>query len=485
MIVPTNTLDAEIKNIDFDYTYTNIGIIKSGGCWELNNGLLKYHKSVPGTLDNNKYYYSNPYLLVLSKKPSVVTTLLDKYSVNRGLDYVYINKNSFLQFINDRMNISRNPDISPDIKISIDLLPNSKITVPEYAIVNPDGTINTDKGYMKVYLGVYDKKDNSELLGYLPMKMSRFKKNEQNEDISIFTFEAVLRNTNNISNTEIILNNTLILPNKTNIESEVRIQYDNLKFRLFVAIQDNTIPYTRELSQGVVIPNTHSIINVYENFKQDDIFLLQNVRDVLPIEYKSTYNKGINDWSYKLLKMPMIKYSFLKDSDWHDNVNNIILSKQDMLNRSRGTIVENYSVAMKFFNTYGPSKYYYVGNSNGRLDRVNITLKLKIALNRNNSINKSLLIKSINEYVLNINTSKMESFYISKLLDWLHDEYVDIRKIEFLGINEYDTYKQSIESLELEDDTIIEAGYVPEFINFDLKKDIDGNIKPDISIIFE
>ena len=110
-----------------------------------------------------------------------------------------------------------------------------------------------------------------------------------------------------------------------------------------------------------------------------------------------------------------------------------------MLNRSRGTIVENYSVAMKFFNTYGPSKYYYVGNSNGRLDRVNITLKLKISLNRNNSINKELLIKSINDYVLNINTSKMESFYISRLMDWLHDEYVDIRKIEFLGINNYDT----------------------------------------------
>lgn len=484
VVVPTNTLDAEINNSDFDYTYTNIGIIKSGGCWELENGLLKYHKTAPSTLDDNKYYYSNPYLLVLSKKPSIVTTLLDKYNVNRGLDYIYINKNSFVQFINDRINISRDPDVSPDIKLSIDLIPNSKVQVPEYADVANDGSITTDKGYMKVYLGIYDKKENSDLIGYLPMTMTKYIKNEKSEDISTFRFEATLQNTNNISNTEIILNNSLILPNGTNTESEVRLQYDNLRFRIFVAIKD-TIPYTRDLSQGVVIPSTHSIVNVYENFKQDDVFLLQNVRDVLPIEYASTYNNGTSSWTYRLVKMPMIKYSFLKDDNWHNDVNEIILSKQDMLNRSRGTIVENYSVAMKFFNTYGPSKYYYVGNSNGRLDRVNITLKLKISLNRNNSINKELLIKSINDYVLNINTSKMESFYISRLMDWLHDEYVDIRKIEFLGINNYDTLKQSIESLELDDSAVIEAGYVPEFINFDLKKDINGNIKPDISIIFE
>lgn len=484
VIVPTNTLDAEINNSDFDYTYTNIGIIKSGGCWELENGLLKYYKTVPSTLDDDKYYYSNPYLLVLSKKPSVVTTLLDKYNVNRGLDYIYINKNSFVQFINDRINISRNSDVSPNIKLSIDLIPNSKVQVPEYADIANDGSITTDKGYMKVYLGIYDKKENSDLIGYLPMTMTKYIKNEKSEDISTFRFEANLQNTNNISNTEIILNNSLILPNGTNTESEVRLQYDNLRFRIFVAIKDN-IPYTRDLSQGVVIPATHSIVNVYENFKQDDVFLLQNVRDVLPIEYASTYNNGTSSWTYRLIKMPMIKYSFLKDDNWHNDVNEIILSKQDMLNRSRGTIVENYSVAMKFFNTYGPSKYYYVGNSNGRLDRVNITLKLKISLNRNNSINKELLIKSINDYVLNINTSKMESFYISRLMDWLHDEYVDIRKIEFLGINNYDTLKQSIESLELDDSAVIEAGYVPEFINFDLKKDINGNIKPDISIIFE
>ena len=484
VIVPTNTLDAEINNSDFDYTYTNIGIIKSGGCWELENGLLKYHKTVPSTLDDNKYYYSNPYLLVLSKKPSVVTTLLDKYNVNRGLDYIYINKNSFVQFINDRINISRDPDVSPNIKLSIDLIPNSKVQVPEYADVANDGSITTDKGYMKVYLGIYDKKENSDLIGYLPMTMTKYIKNEKSEDISTFRFEATLQNTNNISNTEIILNNSLILPNGTNTESEVRLQYDNLRFRIFVAIKDSIL-YTRDLSQGVVIPATHSIVNVYENFKQDDVFLLQNVRDVLPIEYASTYNNGTSSWTYRLIKMPMIKYSFLKDDNWHNDVNEIILSKQDMLNRSRGTIVENYSVAMKFFNTYGPSKYYYVGNSSGKLDRVNITLKLKISLNRNNSINKELLIKSINDYVLNINTSKMESFYISRLMDWLHDEYVDIRKIEFLGINKYDTLKQSIESLELDDSSVIEAGYVPEFINFDLKKDINGNIKPDISIIFE
>lgn len=484
VVVPTNTLDAEINNSDFDYTYTNIGIIKSGGCWELENGLLKYHKTTPSTLDDNKYYYSNPYLLVLSKKPSVVTTLLDKYNVNRGLDYIYINKNSFVQFINDRINIYRDPDVSPNIKLSIDLIPNSKVQVPEYADVANDGSITTDKGYMKVYLGIYDKKENSDLIGYLPMTMTKYIKNEKSEDISTFRFEATLQNTNNISNTEIILNNSLILPNGTNTESEVRLQYDNLRFRIFVAIKDSIL-YTRDLSQGVVIPATHSIVNVYENFKQDDVFLLQNVRDVLPIEYASTYNNGTSSWTYRLIKMPMIKYSFLKDDNWHNDVNEIILSKQDMLNRSRGTIVENYSVAMKFFNTYGPSKYYYVGNSNGRLDRVNITLKLKISLNRNNSINKELLIKSINDYVLNINTSKMESFYISRLMDWLHDEYVDIRKIEFLGINNYDTLKQSIESLELDDSAVIEAGYVPEFINFDLKKDINGNIKPDISIIFE
>lgn len=484
VVVPTNTLDSEINNSDFDYTYTNIGIIKSGGCWELENGILKYHKTVPSTLDENKYYYSNPYLLVLSKKPSIVTTLLDKYNVNRGLDYIYINKNSFVQFINDRINISRDPDVSPDIKLSIDLIPNSKVQVPEYADVANDGSITLDKEYMKVYLGIYDKKENSDLIGYLPMKMTKYIKNEKSEDISTFRFEATLQNTNNISNTEIILNNSLILPNGTNTESEVRLQYDNLRFRIFVAIKDN-ITYTRDLSQGVVIPTTHSIVNVYENFKQDDVFLLQNVRDVLPIEYASTYNSGTTSWTYRLIKMPMIKYSFLKDDNWHNDVNEIILSKQDMLNRSRGTIVENYSVAMKFFNTYGPSKYYYVGNANGKLDRVNITLKLKISLNRNNSINKELLIKSINDYVLNINTSKMESFYISRLMDWLHDEYVDIRKIEFLGINNYDTLKQSIESLELDDSAVIEAGYVPEFINFDLKKDINGNIKPDISIIFE
>ena len=140
---------------------------------------------------------------------------------------------------------------------------------------------------------------------------------------------------------------------------------------------------------------------------------------------------------------------------------------------------------MKFFNTYGPSNYYIIGDGYNKLDRINVTLKLNIMLNRNNDINKDVLTKDIHNYVVSMNSLKMEPFYYSKLADYLHDKYVDIRRIEFLGINDYDTYKQSIESIEYNDGEALEAGYVPEFINFNLIEDINGKLKPDISIIFK
>lgn len=484
IVIPTNTLEANIKNSDFDSIYDYNGVIPSGGCWKYIDGKLKYFKSPPSNTDDG-FYYTNPYMLLLTKKPSIITALLDRYDVHHKINYTYINDNSFLQFISTGLKMKRNPSESKNIILSTTIVPNSKMDPNVIASFNNNtGEVILDNEYIKTYIGFYSSTDsNKTLIAYAPLTLKKIIKDEKNKDIIQLEYTLELENNNELTVNEIVIKNTLCL-HHTDVKSELKLPFDNLNFKIVTAIRDNFI-YNKATVDGFVIPITHKVTNTYENFSNDDIFLLQNVRDVIPIDFKANYNAGTTSWNYDLNKLPVVGYNFYNKEKWADEVNKIILSKQEILNKSKGTIVENYSVGMKFFNTYGPTNYYVIGDGYTKLDRINITLKLNIMLNRNNDINKDVLTKDIYNYIISSNASKMEPFYYSKLADYLHDKYVDIRRIEFLGINDYDTYKQSIESIEYNDGEVLEAGYVPEFINFNLIEDINGKLKPDISIIFK
>ena len=127
----------------------------------------------------------------------------------------------------------------------------------------------------------------------------------------------------------------------------------------------------------------------------------------------------------------------------------------------------------KFFNTYGPSKFFTWDNGVDVVDRVNITLffKLKLKPNYDSNIVEDIR-KDIKDYVEDINN--IDSLHIPNLITYITNSYKDsIEYFEFVSINGKDPSYQHIYAMDPPDGIM-----VPEFININTLP----NELPDINI---
>ena len=127
----------------------------------------------------------------------------------------------------------------------------------------------------------------------------------------------------------------------------------------------------------------------------------------------------------------------------------------------------------KFFNTYGPAKFFTWDNALELLDRTNISLffKLKLKPNFDSNIVEDIR-KDIKDYVEDIN--QIQSFHIPNLITYITNKYKDsIVFFEFVSINGKDASYQHIYAMDVPDGIM-----VPEFVNINTLP--DGT--PDITI---
>ncbi len=488
-VIPTNTLDMSVLETDFDLVQENSRIIKTGSMFELGSGILT--KVDPITIEDIDEYeqthfmYSNLFTIILRQEPFFVSFYLN--SINRRVlfDISYINPYSYIQFILNNFTIYRNAlsDSSDanEYKFTIQVSSNTEIPFT-IADVDDDGDILTDHNKLKAFI-VFQ--ENEADIGYLPLTLTNV------SSLGVYTLECTMSTDDYITvYNKLQINNSIIPMNKDIPESAV-IPINDLEMSVLLFIDDG---------EAVYEPTSyHSSITGVSNFKLTNIYANANDKVDIVIDmlnYMSSFVKVIStgpnpeDYYYLIKLIPMFRYTYLKDQFYIDTIVDNINSTLALIDSNSALIENNNGINIKWYNTYGPSKYFNVGSGldSQVLDKLNISIDFRIKINRVllTDERKNDIKNHIKQFIESINANDTNNIYIFDIFTSLKEAFPEIVYVEFVGINNYSSSIQIMENSvpDVRNSLINIKDFVPEFVNIDTQKNSNGVKESQITITY-
>lgn len=462
----TNTLNTKIYPEEYDLEYSQTGrhILKPGNIF-IYNGDSRSETRITGHKiydDNLKLYedyiYTNPFLMTVSKG-GVVGYYLNSRNDQVALEYDYINNSSLVQFICNYIFVTRNAlQGETDYKLRFVMSATDEdINSP---LVNIDGS---DTGRIRILMTVKDK--SGKEIGYTFAELKEYDTSSRQ-----YTFETTLSTDDYVNVYEKIRISNLKEMN-TGKDMTIMINMMDLDISLyaFFKYEDSCInhkfSYMEELRE-------YTLTNSYTTY-EDKINLVEPL-NILQSNMKYT---RLNEAKYfTLIKdVPLIKMDDVKDNDGRfmfliDQLINQYKHMTEILYDK----TNNYSVDMKFFNTYGRSRNFTVDGTEELLNSVNCDIHFKVAFFNSYAAAETIEMMKIfiKDYFEEVNDNGMNGIYISNLIQSLENEFDEIKYIKFISINGYNTFVQCIENNTTDIETLSKEdriAYVPEFLNIELE----------------
>lgn len=328
---------------------------------------------------------------------------------------------------------------------------------------------------------------------YIPMTLENYDK-----DTDAYTYTAYL-STNDVMNKdgrlEIIggfsvtdgkpKNYVSIDPTNCEVSVSTFVQYDDINYSHVYGNYD----YLRDFTM------TNTFVSNGETF--DFVTPIKFIRstvsyDQLHVGGGDTGEEERVEFYLRISEVPLIRSNWLKNSGNVFDIVDIINRNHEYLLQAYDLLENNYSIDMKFFNTYGKSRFFRIGIKEEPevLYKVNIVPRFGIKLNMLSPFDefKERFVSFVREYIESFNdvTNQGNTIYIMDLITAIQNNFSEIERLEFYGIDDYSVSSgQFIESLT--DDEIHKLGfryYIPEFIN--IYCDYNDNVlepKIDITIL--
>jgi hypothetical protein len=417
---------------------------------------IVWHKlELEDYLDRSKYLiYAIPYLVKVEQNPVLASVYYKTYvQEEAGLSYKYLNPNVPYQFLVNAFEVSRDNMSSEVYTFRLSLVTNLIDTefdqnVKVRAILR--GKSGETYGYFDL-----NRTSDTELTyeGYLATeKWNTIVNNKMNIYNSLYTLDssAVLDNDGLTS-----VRNALV---EGEVDIELAIMYKN----------DFT---TERVGDTIRMPDMEGYATACLMTNDDPIELFSNMSNVIES------NVYPSDTGFTFRSIPLVEYTYFQ-------YNYPLV--YDLMNRFVGTLRDNVgrlenitSVDVKFFNTYGKSRWYYSDrkwNQETRqydfemVKRVDLDVSLNVYVNNVVTGETDLAIKKyISDFIEASNDEGI--FPLSNLTRRLEENFEIIRYIVTDTIN--DLPVQKIESkytshLEMTKQEVID--YVPEYLN--LRKEL-------------
>jgi hypothetical protein len=470
---PTNTVNIDLYKSDFDLEYEQSDqyVLKTGHLFKYQTDSNDKVEMIPGktVLDdlstiNEPFLYSNPFLITIKKNPTIVGFYLNSVLSKLPLDYSYVNSDSYVQFICNSIDIQRNALNSDDkYTMTITIIPTTQIDAATPIL----DTSGIPTGRLKVMLAF---EESGVETCYTEFSFVSF-----DQASNVYTYQTTLKTDDYMSierlrvidvfNIEDGSVETKLVPmynGKLNINAFFK--YDGLKVAHKYDMIDSYYDYT--------LTNTYTTDpNPVNLMTPIDIMRTQ----VKYIPYKRDDGAGnmVDDFFMRLSYSPLVGASTLKDGDKFAYFLNLMYSQYNYLLGAIDKITNNYGLDLKFYNTFGKSKNFVVGENNERLDRVNIKIHFKIAPNI--GVIEEILIRDlkifIKEYIEGINNKGYNAIYISNLISAIQTNFSDVKYLKFVNINNYDSSVQVIENLGFDLNALPtdeRRNYVPEYLTLGL-----------------
>lgn len=307
---------------------------------------------------------------------------------------------------------------------------------------------------------------------------------------------------NMTSSSEILIPMTDV---KCLVYTTYRRKYDPDTLKLEVIDPDNDALYDDEKDRDVRVINnicpdkslgansydttldSYFITNEYQSASDPITFLkpLNNVRSNLIFkDYTLTENytddNGNESFRYvydildaEISSIPFIRWSTALDEDSLSYFMNSFLAQYNNLIDIINTKLRNEtSIDVKFYNTYGRSKNFIIGEEDERMDTVNLSLSFDVWFTPGTDLIS--VVPDVKEYIKTeietINSDGLNNLYISNLMRKIELQFVYVDHIRFNYINEYDPKYQAVKNYvtDLSELTVSERrDYVPEFLVVD------------------
>lgn len=234
-------------------------------------------------------------------------------------------------------------------------------------------------------------------------------------------------------------------------------------------------------SANVAVNNSTGETTIYDNSKNADIATDPETNPIAKMMTRSVGNAGftVNEedatkYHYIIENVPVVKHGYFKNEEMVQYFVSELIRRKNYIDEALTKLEDTFGINFKFVNTYGPSKLFTLDNDSKYINRVNLSLTFRLALQVNYDENIIQYIKDdIKNFIEDINS--IDSIHMSNLITEITNKYSEsIRFFEFVDMNGYGTSEQHLYSMPMPDDVI-----TPELINVNILDDLT----PDINII--
>lgn len=310
---------------------------------------------------------------------------------------------------------------------------------------------------------------------YIPMVIE-----EYNQALNMYTFVGYISTDDIMSDNDTFVVDHGIYDMSGGDADHISINYSDLKINVSVFYANNDINYNHKYSNFDYF-RKHSLSNIYGDSSENGVDLISHIDY---IRSTLTFIEGDTDdddeFSLNIKEIPFVRASWIKSSTNFRYLINSIMSSYSKLQTLYYKLENNYSIDLKFYNTYGKSRFFKVGIKNKfqPLSQVNLSFRFGVYLS--SITTQSVFLEQFREYVkekiesINSTTTgtSSQSIYIMNLLNDINTRFPEIGYPEYYGFDEYDTSIQKIEPIptsEMSDELL--TNYIPEFINISTYKD--------------
>lgn len=203
--------------------------------------------------------------------------------------------------------------------------------------------------------------------------------------------------------------------------------------------------------------------------KEPDDFGSLDYEDKPPEE--NTIKYILQTKRFYIKSIPVVRYSYINDESRITQFISQLEKRREYTDSALYLFENQFGIDLKFFNTYGPSKTFFLDNGDP-LNKTNIVFKFRVKLEPGaDKYTPDYIIMAIKEYIENI--TQFDNTHISLLIKYLNATFKESTTyIDYEGFDEFGPEEKHINRIEPKS-----INLVPEFINVSTNDDLSPDIQ--------
>lgn len=484
-IIPTNTISLRLNT---GSEYINLGedgryVLPAGSIIKYNaqrgSGEIVDESLVPELYSDEYfgdeyYYYMTIYNTIINPDPLYAAFYLTISNKDSYFAFNWVNENCLLQFITTRCNFKRNLLTDQQIyRFTFNMVQSISYDFDMYVeeeLEEEDTNGNIYKktnitNNMKCILVLY--KDE------IPYRWTEANLTGFDSSRFLSSWEICMETDNSLDNENLIKIDDLHV---AGLQNDISYGYfsPNTKAVLYILGKFTGEEFGRydldDIAPGF---DGYTVTNIYEIDSGLDFY--ENFTNVLDTRIRAKEN---SDSEYTISGVPVVGLHYMISEENANYFVDSLVDRKSYIDYCLILLENSLSVDFKFFNTYGPSATYCIGDKKETMiNHIDLCLKFRVSLKSSSDIyTKDALIADIKEYLEDLYDTG--DWHAPNMVSELTEKYKSqINFLEFMNYNDFWLGVQHIIKKDIDDPHI-----PPEFLNIRNRYNIEGNLEPCIDI---